>query len=334
MRSNLRHAFTLVELLVVITIIGILVSLLMPAVQSAREAGRRSVCSNNIKQLATGCLQHLQTNGHFPTGGWGWGWAGMPDRGFTKRQPGGWHYNVLPYIEQGNLWALGKGDNRDEVRQRLETPLTLYNCPSRRICTTYSYTHGSMYFNSDRPAAIGRSDYAACSGDKAGNTGYKGPGTLSSGDGMSYDDWNKQAGTSLLENGDVDATGVIFRRSECKSAHVRDGESCTYLLGERYVDPDHYLTGVQYYNDQGWDLGYDYDVNRWTRDDNAHKPTRDTPGLDKGKAFGSAHPANFFMAFCDGSVHPISYNIDQETHRSLGNRIDGTTPNLEEVLNQ
>jgi prepilin-type N-terminal cleavage/methylation domain-containing protein len=91
-----RPAFTLVELLVVITIIGILVALLLPAVQAAREAARMAQCSNQIKQLALGCLHHEQIHGWLPTGGWEYYWSGDPDRGFDKKQPGGWLFNILP----------------------------------------------------------------------------------------------------------------------------------------------------------------------------------------------------------------------------------------------
>src|SRR3989304_8096603 len=94
-----RSGFTLVELLVVIAIMGILVALLLPAIQSTREVARRLQCSNNLKQMGMGCLSHLNEQGHFPSGGWGWAWSGDPDRGFRGRQPGGWLFNILPYIE-------------------------------------------------------------------------------------------------------------------------------------------------------------------------------------------------------------------------------------------
>ena len=104
-----QKGFTLVELLVVITIIGILIALLLPAVQAAREAAQIAQCQNNVKQFALGCLAHESVTKRFPTGGWGFAWSGDPDRGNDWRQPGGWVYNVLPYIEQQPLHKLRTG---------------------------------------------------------------------------------------------------------------------------------------------------------------------------------------------------------------------------------
>lgn len=128
---NRRRAFTLVEVLVAIGIVGILIALLLPAVQSARESSRRTSCANNVRQLAVAFNLHEQAQHFFPTGGWGADWVGDPDRGFDDKQPGGWIYNILPFIEESSLRALGKGlpdsAKRTAAAQMLQIPIPILN---------------------------------------------------------------------------------------------------------------------------------------------------------------------------------------------------------------
>ena len=103
-----RRAFTLVELLVVIAIIGILVALLLPAIQAAREAARRAQCKNHLRQIAIACLNFESTQKEFPAGGWGFKWMGDPDRGVGRGQPGGWIFQVCPYLEEADVFQIGR----------------------------------------------------------------------------------------------------------------------------------------------------------------------------------------------------------------------------------
>ena len=187
--------FTLVELLVVITIIAILIALLLPAVQAVREAARKLQCANQLKQIGLACLNHEAALGYLPSAGWGPYFCGDPDRAFDKRQPGGWLYNILPYLDMQNLHDNGK--NGDSVQGdmdpgkagsytgtgtalryssglgfTLQTPVKNYYCPSRRAAILY-YAGNCVYRNISNagcpePVMTGQCDYAGnggCSAD-------------------------------------------------------------------------------------------------------------------------------------------------------------------------
>jgi prepilin-type N-terminal cleavage/methylation domain-containing protein len=252
--SRLSGGFTLVELLVVITIIGILIGLLLPAVQGARESARRTQCANNLYQIGRATLQHEQANGFLPTGGWGWDWGGDPDRGFSNQQPGGFFYNILPYMDQLNLHNMGMGlgttsppgsAKGNAMGQATATPLAAFNCPTRRQAIAYPYVHPSPYYNMTKPTVIGRSDYAANAGDSFPGTPQPGPASLSAGDAslkaaLSTHKTSGQFGPDGALNG----TGVCHLLSTVRMAHITDGPSNTILAGEKSLDPDGYFSGT------------------------------------------------------------------------------------------
>jgi prepilin-type N-terminal cleavage/methylation domain-containing protein/prepilin-type processing-associated H-X9-DG protein len=322
MNRRSTSGFTLVELLTVISIIGVLIALLLPAVQAARESARTLQCSNNLKQLSLGCLNHESAQGCLPAGGWGWDYAGDPDRGFGRRQPGGWLFNILPYIEQQSLRDLGLNANTAGDAMCASTPLAGFNCPSRRPAKAYPFVHLSNFANigSDRPSAVGRSDYAANAGEMTSGCFPCGPGSYAEADSEPASSWTDSINGCGYVSGQM-ATGVIYLLSICKMADITDGASNTYLCGEKYLDPDDYTTGTNYGDDQGWIQGADFDTVRMVG--SGYSPKQDTPADTSFHAFGSAHAPGFNMAFCDGSVHLMSYSIDAETHRRLGSRNDG-----------
>jgi len=317
-----RPAFTLVELLVVITIIGILIALLLPAVQSAREAARRAQCKNNLKQLGLAALEHHEAHGYFPSGGWGHKWVGDPDHGFGLRQPGGWMYSVLPYLEQEALHQLGAEGSAQAKKTAAEelqtTPLTVFCCPSRRRAILYPFRVDAVTWNRpynpgiggvrvDPTPMIAKSCY--CMNGGTAWPGYHGgPKTIAAAATHNWPSISK-------------SKGIVFWRSETKMAHVTDGASNTYLIGEKYLNPDAYEGWAGGGDAQSMFIGVDDDCVRWG---GVNLPlSQDRPGWWNPRIFGGPHANGCHFVFCDGSVRVISYSIDIETHRRLAHRKDG-----------
>jgi len=325
-RLRRLRGFTLVELLAVIAIMALLLALLLPAVQGARESARRTQCLNNIKQVATAFQAHHATHEAFPSNGWGYQWgAPHPDRGTGISQPGGWGYVILPQLEQQPLSDLGRcGDANSMTHatllagnlQRIATPVATYFCPTRRAPGAARNTSGYSFIATVRMAgpvaAIALNDYAANAGDRL--VGFQpGPTTLAQGDGGTY------AFPDLAT-----VTGITHVRSTFRAAHVVDGLSNTYLVGEKFANPADLVTTSDVGDDQGPFASDDRDSVRWTALGNGAylPPLPDTFGLDGTFRWGSPHLDGFGMAMCDGSVRTIEFAISETTHRRLANRRD------------
>lgn len=321
-----RQGFTLVELLVVIAIMGVLMSLLLPAVQRARETARRLQCLNNAKQLGLACSSALTINKRFPSAGWSYNFVGDPDRGFGPKQPGSWSYSILPYLEQEPLFMLGRDDKPNEITsdqkegqaQCCRMPLTVFTCPSRRAATGYPFSGSASIQNANIKQGvdlIGKADYACSVGTNSEIENGGTPGDFNTGV-----SWETARNWPEREN-----TGLIYHHSSVTDEQVPDGLTNTYLLGEKYLQTTSYETGTDLGDNECIYCGYDNDNCRGSRFASATdnwRPMRDRPGMADVYRFGSCHNGSFVMTMGDGSAHWIDYDIEPELHSYLGNRHD------------
>ena len=350
--QRIRAAFTLVELLVVIAILGILMGLLVPAVGSARDAMRRTQCKNNLAQIGRAANAHRAKLGYFPSSGWGNTWIGDPDRGFGANQPGGWIYNILPFVGLDMIHDVGKGLQGEgpgttkyaALAEARSAVIPFLICPVRRKAITYPFTSTSIPLNAGPPPGntSARTDYAA----NGGSNVFLGPGpttigALSNMQAATWNlDWPNASGILTaqvclkLDAANTGFNGVSGIMSQV--SNVPDGESNVFFAGEKYLNPNSYTDGSDKGDDGSCVQGNDWDIDRWVADDNSgrtYPPTRDTPGTPSVSmlnpapvmaGFGSAHSQGCHFVFCDGSVKMISYQVDYPTYKSLGVRNDGT----------
>jgi hypothetical protein len=235
-----------------------------------------------------------------------WIGTGDPDGGFGLDQPGGWYFNILPFLEQSAVREQGRGKTAAEKRTlwtgACATPISTAFCPSRRSPEPGSvglYASVNHWRNIDLPAKLAHNDYAINVGDQ----------TVQHFDG----DYSHH-------------TGISYYKSMIRIADLRDGASNTYLAGEKNLNPDAYENGMSAGDDNCVYGGHDWDIARWTN--LAYAPMPDTPGVDFPERFGGPHAGVYQMVLCDGSVRGFSFSIDAEMHRRLGNRHDAEVINL------
>jgi prepilin-type N-terminal cleavage/methylation domain-containing protein len=286
-----RFGFTLVELLVVIAIIGILVSLLLPAIQAAREAARRTQCQNNLKQIGVAIQSHLDTHKAFPMG-----------RNKTDQKAVSWAYYLLPFMEENTIyssWVSTATADDPQNTATMRTPVQVYACPSRRRAAA-----DRNFDNNDQPPKVlgvaSLIDYAA----NAGLDVYTGV--------PSKDESAKEFGAYSRAD-----SGPIFSGSHISARHVEDGLSKTIAIAEKHMPPvpantapemEHYAIG-----DTAAISGDDpFTTFRCTKNGMASN----ADDTDKSK-FGSPHPGMVQSIFLDCHVRGLRSDIDTAVLQAL-----------------
>lgn len=356
-----RKGFTLIELLVVIAIIGVLVALLLPAVQQAREAARRTQCKNNLKQFGLALMNFHETKRRgFPTSD-DEGWGHWLDEGEGTTQPS-WHIVVLPYLEQVamyNYTQQNPSPNNTDIPSIHGVKVLPYTrCPSD------PYEPGNPWTN-----------YAGCNGPQGignGSASCPNPFAQYASPEINFPadkTWGYTSSQSFAGWGSSnplgDNRGVIIwsggyatynpprLADRVNIANITDGTSNTIIVGEYQPKYDWY---PQYekrfpdptYGTPGWG-GWSASASgnhmsmstlipiNWPIDDNANCGIRPFPGQSPNvgdplhaednlsSGFRSLHVGGAHFAFVDGSVHFLNQSIDYKTYQHLGCRNDGQT---------
>jgi prepilin-type N-terminal cleavage/methylation domain-containing protein len=306
---KVHKGFTLVELLVVIAIIGVLVALLLPAIQAARESARRTQCANNLKQLSLACLNYETANKSFPVGG------------SSKGNMLSFHAYILPYIEQSVLYEqidfkTTKGWSQQPNHKVSMSPVDMFFCPSN--------IHG-VY---DGVPDVQRSLFASSryQGEQAftqhytGIAGAKGAHPTAPSD-YEWEPDDSRCGTNY---DGISVNGVLYRDSDVKTKDISDGLSHTLLIGEQRYGVSAWIAGIS--SDPNWpcNMVCCKNVAFGTNFDQWGDKWNDQP-------FGSLHPGGAQFGSADGSIHFISDDADIFVYKSLSSR-NGEEPSADYEL--
>lgn len=312
-----RFGFTLVELLVCIAIIGVLVGLLLPAVQAIREAARQVQCRNNLKQIALACCNYESSFRYFP------GYAGESKPAFvnfsarqvdTQKRGWNWIAKALVFMEQPVLaerWGVyGSAESMvltSADQELLRNPIPGLYCPSRRSADAYPLLED---YHSRFGQLSSRTDYAMNGGPALPEDVANGTSTLD------------QSASKLILNF---ADGFWQLGIYTKPSSITDGLSNSYMLGEKAMSTNNYTNGN--------DFGDRAPIAGWidhpeASNSNIRFASR-SPHADRKNSclacheFGSAHRASWNAALADGSVRAIFYEMEIEVHRKLSSIHDG-----------
>ena len=342
--SRRQTGFTLVELLVVIAIIGVLVALLLPAVQAAREAARRMSCANNLKNIGLACMNFNDTAKHLPVSISRWQedvdingtWIGPTNGKMAESNGGpgyngkGWIVDILPQIEQGAMYEtinsnnkggfgingpFGNGMGKPVLSELMTKQLPIITCPS----DASAVPSDQQWHWPNRLTAT--TSYKGCIGDTAVTDGnHKGDVNASQYTGF------PGFGSGPDCHNTVECNGLIWRGNyfnpvELKS--ITDGTSNTIMVGESVVDQDYH--SAAYFADGSW-ASAGVPLN-FFRLGTSPEDIKNVDWFDM-RGFKSLHPGGAQFVMADGSVHFIQESIDGRTYRGLATRDGGEVVSL------
>ena len=346
MKSTSKKGFTLVELLVVIAIIGILIGMLLPAVQQVREAARRTQCLNNLRQVALAALNFESANMNFPT-------SGLQADGFTAggvfraelgRENLGWGFQILAQMEQDNLRRL-RNDDPSGIGVGAGSALNAgtipaYNCPSRGSTRTLTDPSGAVTALGDYAAFFVGLDFP----NFVNEITIPFTSSINFQTALSPEEQPEQSRVwlgAIAKGGHIQSDGTLTPNSRIGFGQLTDGSSNTIMFGEKAVfTADYDITGT-YANTpweaQGYMASSNWSTMRTLGPAGALLADNDTAQLDSAgvspghrSGFGSAHPGTVNFSLCDGSTHAVSLSIGAFNFYQLGHRSDGTSVNITE----